>query len=79
MKRRRNAPCIPYWFSESNPEIAKQLDLEKGSGVYAADRSFAGMEDGCRVIIRYPDGREEEAILNELLQRETIRVWGIIR
>ena len=79
LKRRRNAPCIPYWFSESNPEIAKQLDLEKGSGVYAADRSFAGMEDGCRVIIRYPDGREEEAILDELLKRETIRVWGIIR
>lgn len=72
-----NGHCMPNWLREHNPEIAEQLHLEEGSGVYVADRSQIGMKDGCLVVIRYPDGREEEVILNELLHRETIRrIWG---
>lgn len=55
------------FLREYQPEIAKQLDLNKGSGVFAIDRPFEGFGDDCPVVIRYPDGREQEAILKELL------------
>lgn len=65
-------PCMAYWFNKYNPEIAGQLRLKKGSGVYAVDRSFEGIGDDCPAVIRYPDGREEGVILKELLHYEEI-------
>lgn len=56
-----------YFLQTYHPEIAKQLDLRNGSGVFAIDRPFEGYGDDCRAAIRYPDGREQEVILKELL------------
>lgn len=65
-----NGPCFAYLFEKYNPELAKQLDLKNGSGVFAADRSFESFGDDCRAVIRYPDGRQQKAILNVLLHYE---------
>lgn len=59
--------CFAEMLRESNPELAKQLDLQNGSGVFAVDRPFESVEDDCRSLIRYPDGEEEKVILKELL------------
>jgi len=63
-------PGYAYRFQEHHPEIAKQLDLQSGSGVYAVDRPFESYGDDCRAVIRDPDGRKEEVILKELLHYE---------
>ncbi len=61
---------MAYYFREYNPELAEQLDLEEGSGVYAVEKPFVSMGDDCPALIRYPDGREERVILRELLHYE---------
>lgn len=63
-------PTFADIFKKYNPELAKQLDLKNGSGVFAADRPFESIADDCRAIIRYPDGRQQETILNVLLHYE---------
>ena len=65
-----NGPSMAYYFREYNPELAAQLHLEDGSGVYAVDKPFVSMGDDCPALIRYPDGREEKVILRELLHYE---------
>lgn len=62
-----NGPCFSYLFEKYNPELAKQLNLYNGSGVFAADRPFKSCDDDCRAIIRYPDGRQQETTLSVLL------------
>lgn len=62
-----NRPCFSYLFEKYNPELAKQLDLKNGSGVFAIDRPFDSSGSDCRAVIRYPDGRQQETILNVLL------------
>lgn len=70
----------PEMLRESAPEIAEQLDLKKGSGIYMIDGSFEHGLFGTavtalahnneqRALLRYPDGREEEVVLSELLHR----------
>ena len=68
-----NGPSFAYVFKKYNPELAKQLDLKNGSGVFAVDRPFESYGDDCPAVIRYPDGREQEAILNILLHYEEER------
>ncbi len=58
---------VAYLFERYNPEIAGQLDLEKGSGVYIVDGVFGRIGDDCLAEIRYPDGRKQEVTLRELL------------
>lgn len=65
-----HAPGIAYIFEKYNPELAKQLDLRSGSGVFAVDRPLKLFGDECHVVIRYPDGREQKAMLNVLLHYE---------
>lgn len=65
-------PCLSYWFGKYNPETAAQLNLKKGSGVYAVDPSFKGIRDDCAAVIRYSDGREENVIIKELLHYEAL-------
>lgn len=58
----------PFFLRESAPELAKQLDLKNGSGIFftlVTDES--GSKKRCTVI-RYPDGREEEVDLKELFR-----------
>ncbi|MCI8614869.1 MAG: hypothetical protein HFJ01_07180 [Lachnospiraceae bacterium] len=62
-----NGPCLSYLFEKYNPELAKQLNLYNGSGVFAADRPFKSCDDDCRAVIRYPDGRQQETTLSVLL------------
>ena len=59
-----------YYLREYNPEIARQLDLRKGSGVYAIDKPMQLKTDDCCALIRYPDGKEQEVMLRELLHYE---------
>lgn len=56
-----------------HPNIAKQFDLERGTGVFAVDRAFVSYGDDCRAVIRYPDGKEQEVILKDLLHYEEER------
>lgn len=71
-----NGPSMAYYFREYNPKLAEQLHLEDGSGVYAADKPFVNMGDDCTAVIRYPDGREEKAVLRELLHyEEQMRIY----
>lgn len=51
---------FPFYFRDAYPEIAVQLDLRKGSGVYAKDEPFTWLDDDILAVIRYPDGREDE-------------------
>lgn len=53
-----------------HPDIAKQLDLKQGFGIFAVDRAFKTIGDDCRAVIRYPDGKEQEVIFKELLHYE---------
>lgn len=55
-----------------HPDIADQLDLEQGFGVYAVDRPFKSIADNCRAVIRYPNGEQQEVILSELLCWEEV-------
>lgn len=59
-----------YIFEKYNPEIEKLLGLRSGSGVFAIDRPFESYGDDCLAVIRYPDGRKQETILNVLLRYE---------
>ena len=61
-----------FYFRDSYPEIAEQLDLKTGSGVYAVDKPFQWLDDDCRAVIRYPDGREVETVFRELMCYEKI-------
>lgn len=63
---------IPFYFRDYYPEIAEQLDLKTGSGVYALERPFKWMDDDYRAVIRYPDGREVETVLRELMRSDKI-------
>lgn len=60
-------PGYSYRLRTYHPEIAEQLRSENGSGVFAVDRPFRNYDDDCRVEIRYPDGRKQEAILKDLM------------
>lgn len=55
-----------------HPDIADQLDLKQGSGVFAIDRPFNSIADNCRAVIRYPNGEQQEVILSELLCWEEV-------
>lgn len=57
----------PFYFRDEYPEIAEQLDLKTGSGVYAVDKPFEWIDDDCRALIRYPDGREVETVFRKLM------------
>ncbi len=59
----------PDLFREHHPEIAEKLDLRSGSGVYIME------SDRRRVVIRYPDGREQEVIWRELLKPRGAVKW----
>ena len=63
---------FPFYFRDYYPEIAEQLDLKTGSGVYAADRPFKWIDDDYSAIIRYPDGREVETAFRELMRSDKI-------
>lgn len=63
---------FPFYFRDYYPEIAKQLDLKTGSGVYAVDRPFKWIDDDCRAMIRYPDGREVKTVFRELMRSDKI-------
>ena len=63
---------FPFYFRDSYPEIAEQLDLKTGSGVYAVDKPFQWLDDDSRAVIRYPDGREVETVFRELMCSEKI-------
>lgn len=58
---------FPFYFRDAYPEIAVRLDLRKGSGVYAKDKSFKWLDDDSIAVIRYPDGRESEISFQELM------------
>lgn len=55
------------------PDIAKQLDLNQGTGIFAIDRPFESYGDDCCAVIRYPDGKEQEVIIKDLLHYEEER------
>ncbi len=61
---------FPFYFRNCYPEIAEQLDLKTGSGVYAVDKPFKWIDDDYRVIIRYPHGREVETVFRELMRSD---------
>ena len=61
---------FPFYFRDYYPEIAEQLDLKTGSGVYAVDKPFEWIDDDCRALICYPDGREVETVFRELLRSD---------
>lgn len=63
-------PGYSYRLQTYHPEIAGQLNSQNGSGVFAVDRPFEHINDDCRAVIRYTDGREQEVILKELMH------WG---
>lgn len=65
-----NGPNFAYIFGKYNRELAKQLDLQNGSGVFAVDRPFESYGDDCYAVIRYPDGREQKTVLSILLHYE---------
>lgn len=54
------------------PEI-KQFKLSEGSGIFAVDRPFNSFYEDCPVIIRYPNGREEQSNLKDLFDIDKIR------
>ncbi len=58
---------FPFYFRDAYPEIAVQLDLRKGSGVYAKDKPFKWLDDDSPAIIRYPDGSENEISFQDLM------------
>lgn len=60
----------PFYFRDYYPEIAEQLDLKTGSGVYAVDKPFEWIDDDCRALICYPDGREVETVFRELMRSD---------
>lgn len=59
-----------HWLENSKrPELAEQLDLKKGSGIFAVDGFFGSkIKTDSRAVIRYPDGREEEIFLKDLFE-----------
>lgn len=63
----------PFHFRDEYPEIAEQLDLKTGSGVYAVDKPFEWIDDDCRALIRYPDGREVETVFQELMRSDKLQ------
>ncbi len=63
---------FPFYFRDYYPEIAEQLDLKTGSGIYAVDRPFKWVDDDCRAMICYPDGREVETVFRELMRSDKI-------
>ena len=63
---------FPFYFRDYYPEIAEQLDLKTGSGVYAVDKPFQWLDDDCRAVVRYPDGREVETVFRELMRSDKI-------
>ena len=63
---------FPFYFRDYFPEIAEQLDLKTGSGVYAVDKPFQWLDDDCRAVVRYPDGREVETVFRELMRSDKI-------
>ena len=65
----------PFYFRDEYPEIAEQLDLKTGSGVYAVDKPFEWIDDDCRALIRYPDGREVETVFRELMRSDKSQEW----
>ena len=58
---------FPFYFRDTYPEIAVQLDLRKGSGVYAKDKPFKWLDDDSSAIIRYLDGSENEIPFQDLM------------
>ena len=57
---------------EYRPDIAEQLDLKQGSGVFSIDKPFDSIADNCRAVVRYPNGDQQEVILSELLCWEEV-------
>lgn len=62
-----------YMLMQYQPELAEQLDLRNGSGIFAVDDCFRSIGDACPALICYPDGREETVILSELLHYKEYR------
>lgn len=60
----------PFYFRDYYPEIAEQLDLKTGSGVYAVDKPFEWIDDDSRALIRYSDGREVKTVFRELMRSD---------
>ena len=66
----------PFYFRDYCPEIAEQLDLKTGLGVYAVSKplelEWFINDDDCHAIIRYPDGREDETVFRELMRYDKV-------
>lgn len=68
-------PRTPHGYPEelckSDPELAEQLDLEKGSGIFLIENmeQKAWRDYDQKALIRYPDGREEETTLKDLFNK----------